>query len=233
MKFGCISPSVVGLPWDLQALLPNGVQALAVTLNVRNGLPGEHERAIDSMRRASDVLIDEGAQAIVVMGVPVAARRGYAADQAALKALTADRGAVPIISSLAASALALRHLGASRPLFITQYNEEVNAAIVAYCRDAGVNAAAIVGLGAANAAQVNALSVSDYEALTRRTLEAHPNADALFLSARGNLLALTRKLEAAFGIPAIEQVEASVGWALSELGVAASASAGRLFAPAA
>ena len=202
-----------------------------MTLNVRNGLPGEQERAIDSMRRATDVLIDEGAQAIVVMGVPVAAPRGFASDCAALDALTADRGAVPIISSLAASALALQHLGAQRPLFITQYNGDVNAAIVAYCGDAGVHAAGIVGLGAGNAAQVNALSVSDYETLTRRALDQHPDADAIFLSARGNLLSLTRELEASVGLPAIEQVQASVWWSLSRLGVAWSSGAGRLFAP--
>lgn len=230
MRFGCVAPSVVQLPWDLHALLPKDVQALTVTLNVRNGLPGEQERAIDNMRRATDVLIDEGADAIVVMGVPVAARRGFAPDRAALEALTADRGAVPIISSLAASALALRYLGTKRPLFITQYNAEVNAAMLAYCRDAGVNAAGVVGLGAANAAQVNALSVSDYEALTRRALDEHPNADGIFLSARGNLLSLTRQLEASLGLPAIEQVQASVWWALSRLGGVPSSSAGRLFA---
>jgi maleate cis-trans isomerase len=231
MKFGCIAPSVVQLPWDLHALLPKDVQAVTVTLNVRNGLPGEQERAIDNMRRAADVLIDEGAKAIVVMGVPVAARRGFTADRAALNTLTADRGAVPIISSLAASALSLQHLGTKRPLFVTQYNEEVNAAMVAYCRDAGLDAAGIVGLGATNAAQVNALSVSDYEAVTRRALDEHPNADSIFLSARGNLLSLTRTLEATLGIPAIEQVQASVWWSLSRLGVAPSAGTGRLFAP--
>src|SRR5215475_1901005 len=127
MKFGCIAPSVVQLPWDLHALIPKGVQALTVTLNVRNGQPGEQERAIANMGRAADVLIDEGAQAIVVMGVPVAARRGFATDRTALDALTAERGATPIISSLAASALALKHVGARRPLLITQYNEQVNA----------------------------------------------------------------------------------------------------------
>jgi maleate cis-trans isomerase len=177
------------------------------------------------------VLIDEGAKAIVVMGVPVAARRGFAADCAALDALTADRGAIPIISSLAASALALQHVGAKRPLFITQYNDEVNAAIVAYCRDAGVNAPGIVGLGATNAAMVNALSVSDYDALAKRSLDEHPTADGIFFSARGNLLSLSQKLEATFGLPVIEQVQASVWWSLSQLDIAMPGFAGRLFAP--
>jgi maleate cis-trans isomerase len=231
MKFGCIAPSVVQLPWDLHALIPQGVQALTVTLNVRNGQPGEQERAISNMQRAADVLIDEGAQSIVVMGVPVAARRGYAADRTALDALTAARGAIPIISSLAASALALEHLGAKHPLFITQYNDEVNAAMVGYCREMGLNVGGIVGLGATNAAMVNALSVSDYEDLTRRALDKHPKTDGIFLSARGSLLALTRKLTAAFRLPAIEQIEASVWWSLAQLGAAPSAGAGRLFPP--
>jgi maleate cis-trans isomerase len=231
MKFGCIAPSVIQLPWDLHVLLPNEVQALTVTLNVRNGLPGEQERAVDTMRRATDVLIDEGAEAIVVMGVPVAARRGFAPDRAALDALTVDRGAIPIISSLAASALALQHVGAKRPLFITQYNDEVNAAIVAYCRDAGVNAAGSVGLGATNASMVNALSVSDYDALARRALKEHPNADGIFFSARGNLLSLSQMIEAKLGLPVIEQVQASVWWSLSRLGIAPLSGGGRLLAP--
>ena len=225
MKFGCIAPSVVQLPWDLQALLPDGVQALTVTLNVRNGLPGEQERAIENMRRAADVLIDEGAKAIVVMGVPVAARRGFAADCAALDALTAERGAVPIISSLAATALALEEVGSKRPLFVTQYNEEVNAQIVAYCRDAGVEAIGAVGLGATNANMVNALQASDYEALTRKALNLHSKADGVFLSARGNLLALTRELEATLRLPVIEQIRASVWWALSKTGATPPAGA--------
>ncbi|WP_139267440.1 MULTISPECIES: hypothetical protein [unclassified Beijerinckia] len=211
---------MIQLPWDLPALLPDEVQALTVTLNVRNGLPGEHERALDAMRRAADVLIDEGAKAIVVMGVPVAARRGFGPDRAALAALMAERGAIPIISSLAASALALAHAGAKHPLFITQYNAEVNAQIVAYCREAGVEAAGIVGLGASNAAQVNVLTVSDYDTLTKRALEEHPEADGIFLSARGNLLNLSRELAVSFQLPVIEQIKASVWWSLSQLGVA-------------
>jgi maleate cis-trans isomerase len=231
MKFGCVSPSVVQLPWDLPTLLPKDVQALTVTLNVRNGLPGEHERALDNMHRATDVLIDEGAKAIVVLGVPVAARRGFAADSAALKALTADRGAVPIVSSLAASVLALQHVGAKRPLVVTQYNDEVNAAIAAYCRDAGLAVAGIAGLGASNAAMVNALSVSDYASLTKRALDQNPQVDGLFLSARGSLLSLTQTLETTLGLPAIEQAQATVWWSLSRLGVVPSSGESRLLRP--
>ena len=231
-KFGCISPSVIQLPWDLHALLPPAVQAAVVTLNVRNGRPGEHQRALSVLRGATDVLIDEGAEAITVFGVPVSARRGFAAERAALEALTADRGAVPITSSLAASALALRHLGVKHPLLITQYGDDVNAAIIAFYRDAGLEPAGAAGLGASNAAQVNALTPADFEGLAKKALDQHRTADGVFLSARGNLLEIALRLETSIGLPVIEQIEAAVWWSLSQLDASALPGGGRLLSTA-
>jgi maleate cis-trans isomerase len=229
-KFGCISPSVIQLPWDLHAMLPATVSAAVVTLNVRNGRPGEYERALGILRGATDVLIDEGAESIVVFGVPVAARRGYAAERAALDALTADRGGVPIVSSLAATALAFRHLGVRYPLLITQYADEVNAEIISFYHDAGIDAAGAAGLGATNAAMVNALTASDFDTLARKALDRYPATDGIFLSARGNLQHIARQLDAAFHIPVIEQVEAAVWWSLSQMNETAMGVAGRLLA---
>jgi maleate cis-trans isomerase len=231
-KFGCISPSVVQLPWDLPALLPQGVEAALVTLNVRGGMASEHERALDNLRRASDVLIDNGAEALVVFGIPVSARRGFAAERSALDALTADRGGVPIISSLAASVLALRQLGVKHPLFITQYAADVNTAILAFCRDAGREAAGAAGLGASSAAEVNALTPADFGALARQAVDRYPAADGIFLSARGNLFELARRLEAALNLPVIEQIEVSLWWSLSQLDATARAGSSDLLSTA-
>jgi maleate cis-trans isomerase len=231
-KFGCISPSIVQLPWDLTALLPHGVEASVVTLNVRGGLPGEHERALGSLHRATDVLIDNGSKAVVVFGIPVSARRGFAAERSALDALTADRGAVPIISSLAAAVLALRQLGVKHPLFITQYATDVNAAILTFCRDAGIEAAGAAGLGASTAAEVNALTPTDFAALARQALDRHQAADGIFLSARGNLFELARRLEAALNLPVIEQIEASLWWSLSRLNATARPGSSHLLSTA-
>ena len=227
-KFGCILPSVLQLPWDLHGLLPNTVQANVVTLNVRNGRPGEFERALGILRGATDVLIDEGSEAIVVQGVPVAARRGFAAEQREHDALTADRGAVPIISSLAATVLALRAVGSRRPLLITQYNAEVNAQIIDFYRDAGLEVAGAVGLGATNAKEVNALTAADYARLASQALETHGDADGICLSARGNLLDIALQFESTMGLPAIEQVQATVWWSLSQLGLKPASPKGRL-----
>ena len=220
-KFGCISPSVINLPWDLHALLPPSVNAAGGTRNVRNGRPGEPERALSILRGATDVLIDEGAEAIIVFGVPVAAKRGFAEERAALTTLTADRGAVPIISSLAASAAAFLALGVKHPLLITQYADDVNDEIIAFYRAAGVEAAGAAGLGATNAAMVNALTPADFDALARKALDRYPSADGVCLSARGNLHKVASQLDAALGLPVIEQIQASVWWSLSQLKEAA------------
>ena len=59
---------MLGLPWDMHRILPADVRCNVVTLNVRNGRLGEHEWALSAMKRAVDVSIDEGAEAIVVQG---------------------------------------------------------------------------------------------------------------------------------------------------------------------
>jgi maleate cis-trans isomerase len=218
-------PSVLSLPWDMTALVPPGVQVLTVTLNVRNGRPGEADHAIASLQRATDVLVDEGAGAIVVMGVPVAARRGYAADQAELAALTAQRGAVPISSSLTAVGASLRATAAKAPLFVTQYDEPINHQIINFCRDMGVDPIGAVGLGATNSAAVNALTVGDFDRLARQAKADYPDADTIVLCARSNMLALSRTLAADLDIPVIEQIQASVRWGISQMSMAASVSA--------
>ena len=232
-KFGCISPSVVQLPWDIASALPQDLGVAVVTLNVRNGRPGEHERALGIMRGASDVLIDEGCGALVAFGVPVSARRGLAAERAALEELTADRGAVPIASSLRASALGFLEMNVRRPLFVTQYAPDVNALLVEFYRDAGLEPAGAAGLGARNAAEVNALSSEDFYDLARRAVRDYPSAEGIFLSARGNLLNVALKLEAETGLPVVDQVQAAVWWARSVLDVPPRKGAGRLLASAA
>ena len=217
-KFGCICPSVINLPWDLAAAIEPDLAVAVVTLNVRNGRPGEQERAIGIMRGATDVLIDEGCEAIVVMGVPVSAKRGFAAERDALNALTADRGSVPITSALAASAVALRGRGVRRPLLVTQYAPDVNALLVDFYRAAaGIECAGAVGLGAGNAAQVNALKTSDFYDLAQRAFREHGSADGIFLSARGNMCENASNLERELGVPVLDQILAGVWWARFEL----------------
>jgi maleate cis-trans isomerase len=226
-KIGCISPSIVQLPWDLGDVLPDGVSAIVATLNNRNGKPGEEERSNAALPGAVNVLADEGAEAIVGLGIPNAARRGYEADRKLFEDLGRERN-VPIVSSLLATILACKHIGAQHTLLITQYDEIANAKIVAYCNAAGLPIEAAAGLGCRNAAEVNAKGPADYDRLARETLPNYPSCDAVVIFARGNMLSIARALEAEVKIPVIEQTLATVWWSLAQFGFPAPAGHGML-----
>ncbi len=215
-KAGFVSPSVVSIPWDLHRLVPPDASAIAVTLNNRNGLPGEADRALAELDRAVDVLADEGAERIVLFGIPNSARQTFAGEAARLAALSARRG-VPVTSSLLAVIGRLRARGATRPLLVTQYAAGPNGEIAAYFGAAGLAVAGAFGMGAGNAAQVNATAPGDYEALAERALLEHPDADSVFFSARGNLYDVARRIEQQSGRAVVEQIEAAVWWAFERI----------------
>ena len=226
-KIGCISPSILQLPWDLSDLLPANVNVIIATLNNRNGQAGEEVRSNAALPGAVNVLADENAGAIVALGIPNAARRGLAADQKLLGDLGHARS-VPIVSSLMATALACLHLGVRHALLITQYDDDANDKIVTYCREAGVSVDTAVGLGCRNAVEVNAKTPADYDALARKMYARYPHCDAVVILARGNMAAIARALESETGIPVMEQAQATVWWSLSQLGLAPAAGHGKL-----
>jgi maleate cis-trans isomerase len=226
-KIGCISPSIVQLPWDLSDMLPGHVSAIVATLNNRNGKPGEEERSNAALPGAVNVLADEGAEAIVALGIPNAARRGYEADTKLWADLGRER-AVPIVSSLTATILACRHLGIEHALLITQYDEPSNERILTFCRAAGLAVDGAAGLGCRNAADVNAKGPADYDALARATLPRYPLCDGIVIFARGNMAAVAIELERDTKIPVIEQTQATVWWAFSQFGLATPAGHGML-----
>lgn len=213
---GFISPSVVTVPSDLEAMLPSGVRVAITTLSVRNGVAGEPERAVAAIEGAVEQLVYESAQAVITFGIPLAARRGFAEEQRAYGALSAANG-VPVTSSLMASIAWLNEVRKTRTLSVTQYNPEANAQIARYFAAAGANVIASAGLGAANAAQVNALSPDDYYALAKSALAEHPSADSLFLAGRGMLNDVAQRLERETGLPVVHQYPAAFRWALAAI----------------
>jgi maleate cis-trans isomerase len=181
-------------------------------LNVRSGRPGEQERALAEVESSVEVLVDEGAQAIAVFGVPISARQGFPKESKIHRRLSETKG-VPVISALAATILELQSRNLKRPL-VTQYSPEINERIKQYFRDAGLDAFDSVGLSRMNAAEVNATSPNDYYRLAKAALTERPLADSLFLSARCNLRDVALCLEAETGVHTVYQDQAALWWAL-------------------
>jgi len=225
--YGWVSPSTIQLPWELQAMLPEGVGVVATNLNVRAHEAAEFERAQQGIAVAIEVVVGEGARAVVLAGVPLAVRQGYRREQEAHRTWS-ERAGVPVTSGSAAAVLGLEALGARRPVVVTAYLEEFNRLIAAYLEEAGLAVAAVGGLSVRSPAEASQTEPGAYYGLVRELLRAHPHADSVFLGTRGNVMEVVLQLEDDFGLPVVHSPQAGLWWALRHLRIAPSPGWGRL-----
>jgi maleate cis-trans isomerase len=229
--FGYVSPSTIQFPNELQDMLPNGVSVIGANLGVRAHQGAEFERAQQGIQNALELVVGEGAQAVILAGVPIAVRQGYAGEQEANRAWSEKVG-VPVTSGMAASVDGLRHLGARRPVVGTAYLDEINQQITAYLGEAGLAPVGVQGLRGRNPAAAGRIAPTAFYRLARDLVDAHPDADSVFLGTRSNLQAVTIELEHDLGVPVIHGTQAALWWALRQLRVTARPNSGRLLASA-
>jgi maleate isomerase len=217
--YGWVSPSTIQLPWELQAMLPDGVGVVATNLNVRAHEAAEFERAQQGIESAIDVVVGEGARAVVLAGVPLAVRQGFRREEEAHRRWS-ERAGVPVTSGSAAAIAGLRALGARRPLVATAYLEQFNQLIVSYLEEAGLEAAGAGGLSVRSPAEASQAAPEAYYRLVRELLREHPDADSIFLGTRGNVMQVVLQLEEDLGLPVVHSPQAGLWWALRHLRIA-------------
>jgi maleate cis-trans isomerase len=210
-------------------MLPEGVRVVATTLRVRRYTDAQFAQAQAGVAEAVDVLAAEGAQAILLAGVPVAVREGYAREQERLAELRQRHG-IPVISGVGACVEGFSHLGVRRPIVATAYLDEMNDQLVAYFTQAGLTPAGVRGLGSTSPAESGRLSADVFGQLTREMLAQSPEADGVFLGARVQLQALAVSLEAELGLPVLHGAQAGVWWAMRQLDLQGARGSGRLLA---
>lgn len=230
--FAYISPSTIELPWELQDMLPDGVKVIATVLGVRAHSDAEFERAQQQAQAAVEAMVSEGAQAVILGGVPFAARQGYARERA-LHAAWSERLGTPVISSVAAAVAALEHLRARRPIVATAYLESLNRSVQSYLEEAGLEVAGIEGLAVRTPAEASRIEPTAFYELARRLAIAHPEADSIFLGVRGNLYPVAVQLEQDLGLPVVYGTQSGLWWALRQLRIWDDdlEEYGRLFSP--
>jgi maleate isomerase len=205
-----------------------GLASWPLFLGVRAHRDDEFQRAQEGIQSAVDSVVGEGAQAVVIGGVPVAARLGYQAEREARRGWKEKSGA-PVISGIGASVKALRRLGARRPVAATAYLDEINALVFNYLSDAGLEPVAIDGLRVTSPAEASRVEQGEYHRLAHQLAAKHPEADSVFLGVRGNIQQTVLRLEDELGLPVVHGVLAGLWWALGRLDVPFSgANGGRL-----
>ena len=230
-KFGYVSPSTIQLPSELQTMLPDGVSVIATNLGVRAHQAAEFERAQQGIEAAIELVVGEGARAVVLGGVPVAVPQGYRGEQENHRRWS-EKAGVPVTSGMAACVAGLQHLGCHRPVIATAYLAEFHQQIATYMADAGLEVAGVEGLSVGSPAEAGRVEPTAYYGLARKLVDAHPNADAIFFGTRSDVQEVALRLEADVGLPVVHGTQAGLWWALRILRVAPDWDCGRLLSSA-
>ena len=113
----------------------------------------------------------------------------------------------------------LRHLGASRPLVATAFQEATNELIARYLAEAELEVVAVKGLSVRSPAEASRVEAHAYYELAHNLALAHPEADSVFLGTRGNTREIAMRLAEDLALPVVYSTQAALWWALRQLRV--------------
>ncbi|OAN42167.1 hypothetical protein [Mycolicibacterium iranicum] len=204
--------------YQFARVAPDGMLLVTTQLNLAEYSLSAVERELPALWQGVDILSSR-ADSIAISGVPLAASLGRERTSALL-AEAADRSGLRCSTDLEAHIAALHHLGAERIALATRWPDALNARIVEYLGQAGIEVRRVEA-EQRNLAQNKA---ADPEAdhhlalrLGRAALAASPDAQALMLP--GGLwfaIYAAPLLEAEFGVPVLLNITATVWSALHD-----------------
>lgn len=206
-----------------EPLLPPDVRSIAATINISDYTHEGVNTAIrDRYWTCVDELARQGAQSITLAGFPIASQLGRERVLELQEKTAAKTGAIAD-SHAEATIAALAHLGATRIAVASRWADELNEALVAYLKDAGIEVLAITNAGQW-AGKAFSMSIEEGVKLAfqlgREAMRRAPDAQALLLAGGAwRSLAAVPILEDDFHIPVITNPIAQV-WRLIDAGIA-------------
>jgi maleate cis-trans isomerase len=215
--FAYISPSYIHIPWDLQDLLPEGVDVVATALGVSSYSDEEFNKAKEGIETAATKLTAAGAQVLVVAGNPLAVIPGREAEQAMYRDLSAKLG-VPVNSSLNAMVDAFKSAGRKSCVAVNALPERINVLLRKYVEDAGLKMD-IVGVPVGSPSEALNVDRDSYIRLAKDYVAKHPETDCLLFEIRGNVRQIVLQLEDELDMPVADSTRSSLRWWLKTAGL--------------
>lgn len=206
-----------GVDYQFYRLVPLDVMALGVGIGIRDYSAEVIQTAMSAFWGCVQTLVDEGADAIILSGVPVSAGLGRERILRLIEEVPARTG-LPFDATLEAIVASLGALGTSRIALASRFPVETNDAITSYLAQAGVD---VIGSTARDLSLSQARQLSMREGM-QLALDVGREADCLFPEAEaivipgGATLSLHAipALESDLGKPVLTNLSAEVWSAL-------------------
>ena len=206
----------------MEPLFPADVRRVSVSLDIPDYTKEGVEGAITRFPACVDELIAQGAQRIMIAGLPVSSQLGRT-RVLKLLAETTQRTGVAADGQGEATAAAFKHLGARRITIASRWSDELNKALVQYLTEAGLEVLAITTRGQW-AQQAFSMSFDEGVRLAfqvgREAMRQAPQAEGLLIAGGAwRSLAAVPILEEDFGIPVVTNPISEI-WRLIHDGIA-------------
>jgi maleate cis-trans isomerase len=225
-RYGVISPGSGGVQrgvdYQFYQLVPTDVMQLGIGLGVRDYSAGNVTAAMSAFWTCVEALREEGADCVMLSGVPVSAALGRDRILQLSHEVPARTG-LAFDATLEAIVAALQSLGASRVVMGSRFPSDTNRVIADYLAEAGVHVLASTEREI-SLAQARQLSMRDGMQLAlevgREAARLAPEAEAILLPGGATLsLHAIPALEAELGKPVLVNLSAEIWHALICTGV--------------
>lgn len=202
---GMIVPPGTGeVPPEAAELYPADIEFVAYGLGLDEMTPSNFSKTLEKLPVAIDALLDQGAQAICLMGTSISFYLGRQKHRELLKRMQAIAVDVPVSTMTEAIIDGLRQHGVHRLVVATAYTPPVSQALLDFLTDEGFDVLSDRHLNLKGLDQLNNVSTEELVALGSTLLESAPLAQGLLISCGGLRTGdATRKLEKKFGKPVI------------------------------
>lgn len=220
-RYGVVSPSTGGVQrgvdYQFYRLVPSDVMHIGVGLGVQNYSRADVSAAMDAFWACVQTLQAEGAQTVVLSGVPVSAALGRERIRSLAREVPSRTG-LAFYATLEAIIASLTFLGTSRIALASRFPADTNSVIADYLADAGIDVLASTQRDM-SLAQARQLSMRDGMQLAldvgREAAALAPDADAIVIPGGATLsLHAIPALEAELNKPVLINLSAEIWHAL-------------------
>jgi arylmalonate decarboxylase len=203
---GLIMPVEQAVPPEAAAMYPRGIRFQAVGLDLKTMTPQGYDAVLERIVPAAKGLMQQGAQALVLMGTSLSFYKGAAFNRELTQRLHAVSG-VPAVTMSTAVIEGLRSVGAKRLAVATAYEDEVNERLRSFLQEEGFEVLKLRGLGVVNVGDIHAVTDAGLLKFSAEVCESAGHPDALLVSCGGlRTLDLLAPLERRCGVPVVSSL---------------------------
>jgi len=180
-KIGHVAPSRGDtLVYEFYKMLPEGFMLLNSTGTIRQLVDADFERQLQRIEQATQDLVDNKCDAIIIGGSPLFTKLGYGSDREMANTLTAKFG-VPISPGISGEIEALKSLAIEKVVVATPHENTLNQRMKAFLEASGFKVLKIKGYGVRKNADLTDMPVHAAYKIAKRLYEEAPEADGIFV----------------------------------------------------